>query len=205
MSNVDERHLSHQAETSLSIVEQLKLARNLVVAVLKFYSTPWLGEYLSLQDLSFLQVSQDLSRCLQTLHVSLEFIQRAPAQLSPAMEGIEPVTKSDSCPRDLSKAVEQAKLQYGIRNLTLWSLGTVLPQIGRWSRIEAPDDVLGIRKLSSQVPLLGPKYREVTKKCLDCDFGYGEDLSKPRLRQTVYENLVCELNNMIYSLDINDD
>jgi hypothetical protein len=166
------------------------------VAVLKFYSTPGLGEYFSLQD---------LSRCVQTLHVGLEFIQRPPAQLSPAMEEMESVTKFDSCPRDLSKAVGQARLQYGIRNLTLWSLGTVLLQIGHWSRIETPDDVIGIRKLSSQVPLLGPMYREVTKKYLFCDFGYGEDLSKPRLRQAVYENLVCELNDMIYSLDTNDD
>lgn len=43
---------------------------------------------------------------------------------------------------------------------------------------------------------------ELTNKCLGCDFGYGDDLSKPRLQQAVYEKLVCELDDMIRSLAI---
>ncbi|RSL69906.1 hypothetical protein CEP53_002029 [Fusarium sp. AF-6] len=184
--------LSHSAELSLSIVEQLKLARNIVSAVLKFYSTPWLQEYFSLYDLSFFWMGQDLQSCLRTLHVGAEFVQCLSPDSSMSEDKL-------GC-----AAVEGAKLDHGIRNLTLWSLGTVLLQIGRWSKV-APDDVRSVRKLSSQVPSLGPKYRDLTKKCLECDFGYGDDLSKPRLQQAVYEGLVCELSNMIGSLNMGED
>lgn len=67
--------LSHPVETSLSVVEQLKLARNIVYAVLKFNSTLWLKDYFSLCDLNFFRNGIDLSDYLQTLHVGLEFAQ----------------------------------------------------------------------------------------------------------------------------------
>ncbi|RTE69389.1 hypothetical protein BHE90_016230, partial [Fusarium euwallaceae] len=192
--------LSHPAEMSLSIVEQLKLARNMVSAVLKFYSTPWLQEYFSLYDLSFFWMGQDLQSCLRTLHVGADFVQCPSPDSSMSEDKLGCTVASGFCSAEL----DSAKLEHGIRNLTLWSLGTVLLQIGRWSKV-APDDVRSVRKLSSQVPSLGPKYRDLTKKCLECDFGYGDDLSKPRLQQAVYEGLVCELSNMIGSLDIVED
>ncbi|RSL76653.1 hypothetical protein CEP51_009764 [Fusarium floridanum] len=192
--------LSHSAEMSLSIVEQLKLARNIVSAVLKFYSTPWLHEYFSLYDLSFFWMGQDLQSCLRTLHVGADFVQCPSPDSSMSEDKLGCTVASGFC----SAEVDSAKIDHGIRNLTLWSLGTVLLQIGRWSKV-APDDVRSVRKLSSQVPSLGPKYRDLTKKCLECDFGYGDDLSKPRLQQAVYEGLVCELSNMIGSLDIGED
>ncbi|KAI0856731.1 hypothetical protein F4860DRAFT_491810 [Xylaria cubensis] len=179
-------------EDSLSVVDQLKLARNLVAAVLKFHSTPWLGQYFALTNLSIFQSTPDLSVCLQTLHFGASFVGTS------STDGAEPMS-----PSMLPEAIENAKLEYGIRNLTLWCLGAILLQIGRWAAVDSPDDVLRIRKLSSQVPALGPRYQELTQRCLECDFGYGADLSKPRLQQAVYENVVCELNAMISSLDIN--
>lgn len=195
--------LDRRAETNISIVEQLELARDLVSAMLKFYSTPWLREYFSLYDLSFFYVNEDLSASLKTLHIGLEFVQWPSQYAAQSMQGIQAAQAKAT--DDISGVVENAKSQYGVRNLTLWSLGTILLQIGRWSKIETPDDVPLVRKLASQVPSLGPRYRDLTKKCLDCDFGYGEDLSKPRLQQAVYEGLVCELSDMISSLDIRDE
>ncbi|KAI3336422.1 hypothetical protein HD806DRAFT_5376 [Xylariaceae sp. AK1471] len=187
-------------ESSLSVIDQLKLARNLVTAVLKFHSTPWLGQYFALNDLSVFQSTPDLSTCLQTLHFGAGFITTHPHDMrTSSMDSLE-----SSSPSTLAvEAIEDAKLQYGIRNLTLWCLGTILLQIGRWAAVDSPDDVLTIRKLSSQAPVLGPRYQALTKRCLECDFGYGEDLSKPRLQQAVHENVVCELSDMINSLDIN--
>ncbi|RYC56811.1 hypothetical protein CHU98_g9403 [Xylaria longipes] len=139
------------------------------------------------------QSTPDLSICFQTLHFGANFVGTS------SIDGL----KSMSPPTLVSEAIEDAKLQYGIRNLTLWSLGTILLQVGRWAAVDSPDDVLRIRKLSLQAPALGPRYQELTKICLECDFGYGADLSKPRLQQAVYENVVCELSAMINSLDIN--
>ncbi|KAI3553329.1 hypothetical protein CABS03_12696 [Colletotrichum abscissum] len=196
------------AETTLSIIDQLKLARDMVSAVLKFYSTPWLREYFTLRDLSFFQMSGDFSRCLRTLHLGFDFVQSSAASLPRSMEGIEATAvqdSSDGSPNEVESAAERAKLEYGIRNLTLWSLGITLLQIGRWSSLEAPEDVLSVRRLSRQVPTLGPKYRDLTRKCLECDFGFGDDLLKPRLQQAVYESVVCELSDMIKTLDVSDD
>lgn len=196
------------AETSLSIIDQLKLARDMVSAVLKFYSTPWLREYFTLRDLSFFQMSGDFSRCLRTLHLGFDFVQSSAASLPRSMEGIEVTAmpdNSDGGRNEVETAAERAKLEYGIRSLTLWSLGITLLQIGRWSSLEAPEDVLSVRRLSRQVPTLGPKYRDLTRKCLECDFGFGDDLLKPRLQQAVYESVVCELSDMIKTLNVSDD
>lgn len=202
VTSMNQLVLSQPAETSLTIVDQLKIAHSLASAVLKFHSTPWLREYFSLSDLFlFHDASQnhpDLSASLQTLHLSLTFIQPTPPSTHDSpMEGVEPHPHPSE--------IQPPKLHHPIRNLPLWSLGTALLQIGQWSRqAPPPNHVLAIRKLisSTQIPPLGPKYKELTKKCLDCDFGYGDDLSKPRLQQAVYENLICELGDMIGSLDI---
>lgn len=85
--------------------------------------------------------------------------------------------------------IKNARLQYGIRNMTLWSLGAILLQIGLWARIDSPDDVVTVRRLSSQRSALGPRYQQLTQRCLGCDFGYGDDL-------------VGELNVMINSLSV---
>lgn len=193
------------AEKRISLVEQLELARDLVLMMLKFYSTPWLRRYFSLGDLSFFLVDSDFPASLKTLHISLDFVRRSRTCHSSqsTLKGIVIPAEKDT-PDDLLEAMEHARLQYGVRNLTLWSLGTILLQIGRWSRVEAPDDVALVRRLSSQVSYLGPRYRDLTKKCLECDFGFGDDLSKPRLQQAVYEGLVAELNDIITGLTIQD-
>lgn len=53
--------------------------------------------------------------------------------------------------------------------------------------------------------MLGKRYRDLTKQCLECDFAFGDDLSKPRLQQAVYEHVVCGLTEMIKTLDIQED
>lgn len=186
-------------ESAMTVVDQLKLARNMVVAVLKFHSTPWLQQYFVADDFRFFEVDTKLSSSLRTLHFSVDLISKGRTEPSEScMQGIDMPDTSEA----LIEEVENARMQYGIRNMTLWSLGAILLQIGRWSKISSLDDVVIVRKLSSQVPPLGPRYQQLTKKCLDCDFGYGDDLSKSRLQKALYENLVCELTEMIEGLSI---
>lgn len=190
--------LSHPAERSLGIVDQLKLARNLAFAVLQFHSTPWLRDYFSLRDLSFFKAGHALPKWLETLHVTLDFVQ-------PLVENDAQIRPEASQAGGLDPSVtELAKFQFGVRNLTLWSLGTCLFQIGQWSGLRNVDDIPGVRKAAEQSHL-GPRYRDLTKKCLECDFGNGDDLTKPRLQQAVYEGLVCELTDMIRGLGVDDE
>jgi hypothetical protein len=116
------------------------------------------------------------------------------------MEGIDSTGMSQESPQ----SIDETMLVYGIRNLTLHSLGVVLLQIGRWSRVEA-DDILQVRRLAQQVPRLGPKYRDLMQKCLNCDFGCGSSLTRPQLQQAVFEDVVEELDAMIRCLDISND
>ncbi|KAF6826833.1 hypothetical protein CMUS01_09270 [Colletotrichum musicola] len=150
--------LDDSSKNFFSTVDRLKLAQSLVSAVLKFHSTPWLGDFWRLRDLAFFKSSRDeeVSEALRTLHVS-----------------------------------EDERLFCGIDNLTLHSLGVALLQIDRWTRVE-PGDVLKVRKMALRSSSLGPRYQEITQKCLRCDFGYGADLTKPRLQEAVYDNVAPE-------------
>lgn len=76
------------------------------------------------------------------------------------------------------------------------SLGVALLQIGRWRYLD-PEDVVQIRKLVGQKSRLGPRYDDLTSKCLFCDFGFGADLDRPHLQAAIYENVICELEKMI--------
>jgi hypothetical protein len=206
--------LSRPAETSVTLVDQLTLARSFAMAVLKFHSTPWLREYITIQDFSFFRFDDaDLSSCIQTAHLAFDFVHTS------LREGF-PIPTEDMI---ANEAIEDAKLVHGVRNLTLWGLGTVMYvalktklicldsltvfrlQIGTWSTLDSPDDVVAVRRLAQKVSMLGKRYRDLTKQCLECDFAFGDDLSKPRLQQAVYENVVCGLTEMIKTLDIEED
>jgi hypothetical protein len=192
--------LHHPVETSISMVDQLKLARTIVSAVLHFSSTPWLAEYWGMKDLCFFLDCNDLATSLRTLNLGVRFLGSDAAQLEGAMDGVDSTNVSQESP----PAMDEAMLLYGIRNMTLHSLGAVLLQIGTWNRVEA-DDVLQVRRLAQQVPRLGPKYRDLMQKCLNCDFGCGSNLTRPQLQQAVYEDVFEELDDMIKCLDISND
>ncbi|KAH7191984.1 uncharacterized protein B0J16DRAFT_52428 [Fusarium flagelliforme] len=192
--------LNSSAERSISIVDQLKIAREIASAVLKLHATPWLKDYFNIYDLMLYNTGHDLTTSLKTLHVASDFTKTILTQ-----EQNNAAASSLPTPLTIDDALEVAKLLYGVRNLTLWSLGAILLQVGQWSTLQSLEDVITIRKLSTQASNLGPRYRDLTRKCLDCDFGYGDDLTKPRLQQAVYEGLVGELSEMISTLDVEED
>lgn len=108
--------LSRPTETSVTLVDQLTLARSFAMAILKFHSTPWLGDYVTtIQDFSFFSSDDsDLSSCIQTAHLGFDFVHSSSRDNFPSEDMID------------REAVEDAKLAHGIRNLTLWGLGTVM-------------------------------------------------------------------------------
>ncbi|KAK7954743.1 Lon protease like peroxisomal [Apiospora saccharicola] len=147
-----------------SVLRQLVLARDLVSTVLRFYSTPWLAEYITAKDILFIGKlnTNDLAQHLDTLHLETTFHHDSGSAMG------DPAS---------SKAYEDAKIQYGVRNITLWCLGTMLLQIASWRQVDATDDVSTIRRLSGMTYCPGPRYQRLTKKCLECDFGCGDDLT----------------------------
>ncbi|KAK0644628.1 hypothetical protein B0T16DRAFT_332677 [Cercophora newfieldiana] len=176
----------------LSVQHQLQLAFRIASAVLKFNSTPWLGEYWGLHDLHLFERDSDLPASLQTIHLGATKVTGNPSLMQ--------VDVSDGT----TSALEDAKLIHGIQNPTMYNLGIVLLSIGRWSPVD-PYDVLKARRVASQTCPLGPRYRELTRKVLDCDFGYGKDLKKPKLQEAVYKDVLLELESMISALSFDEE
>lgn len=189
--------LGQPVHNRLDIVSQLRLAHCLVSTVLKFNSTPWLNDIWSVGDIAFFRQGDDLTKSLQTLHLGAELIHSVPGSEDFIMEVESPANSAHL-------SVEDARYKHGVGNITLFSLGAALLAIGRWERVDH-NDIEGIRRLASQGSYLGPVYQELTQKVLDCDFGYGKDLKKPRLQEAIYEMVILELESMIASLDISRD
>ena len=58
------------------------------------------------------------------------------------------------------------------------------------------------RRLAAYQTPLGPKYQKIARKCLQCTFRSGTDLTKEELQSEVYDDVVCQLERMIESLSI---
>ncbi|KAG4274723.1 hypothetical protein FPRO04_09087 [Fusarium proliferatum] len=181
--------LAQSRNDELSVPSQLHLALRIVLAVLKFNSTSWLGECWGLQDLYFFEQGSDLTASLRTLHIGIDWSKRSPGEL------MEVDSAGDS------RSFEDAKLVHGIRNATIYNLGVALLAIGRWTPVDS-NDILHVRRMASQTCPLGSKYHEMTQKVLECDFGCGKDLSRPQLQQAIYDGIVLELESMISSLSL---
>ncbi|ORY11614.1 hypothetical protein BCR34DRAFT_601219 [Clohesyomyces aquaticus] len=189
--------LRHDEDWSLDIVDQLKLAHKIALAILQFHETPWLTQNWRLHDLSYFgHTGQYEEAVLQTLHLSSQI---APARgiEPPTMEGVESATE-----------VISEEEYFGIENPTLFSLGVALMELARWEPLESmsnqkdPNAILTARRVSRRSTPLGPKYQEIVRKCLQCNFGFGTDLNKEELQAAVYGDVVLPLEKMIETLSI---
>jgi hypothetical protein len=175
----------------LGIVDQLRIAHRLAIAVLQ-YETPWLPDHWRLLDMKYLETSGTMdATALRTLHLSSEIKKRPNTAQT---DGIK-----------FAKDAVTNQMRQGITNSTLFCLGVALLEIAYWSPIEekaTEDDdnnpVLTARRLQKdRAPPLGPEFQRIAKRCLSCDFGFGDQLSEKGLQSAVYTNVVCELEELI--------
>ncbi len=176
---------------SISVNEQLRLALRLARSMLQYHSTPWWRGNWTLSDISYFDVDAELSVSLATLHID--------AKLAPKGDRLD-MTEVQTQISTTASDDARAQMYFGIRNATIYNLGAALLQIGRWEALDAGDVVL-IREKAGTPSRLGPRYDDLTAKCLYCDFGLGGDLSKPQLQGAVYENVVAELEQMVALLE----
>uniref|UniRef100_A0A093V9Z9 Lon protease like 2, peroxisomal n=1 Tax=Talaromyces marneffei PM1 TaxID=1077442 RepID=A0A093V9Z9_TALMA len=164
--------LSQPLDNTLTVVDQLKL------------------------DIGFFRCGDEFSDAsLRSLHVTTGFS-------SESHDDQVCIDATEDYPKlNMSTVIEDAKFQYGIRNLPLYCLGVVLLQIGHWALVDG-GDIGRIRRLAVQSCRLGPRYKNIAQRCLDCDFGFGNDLCTPQLQQAVQSSVLDELTDMIDSLDI---
>lgn len=176
---------------SISVNEQLRLALRLARSMLQYHSTPWWRGNWTLSDISYFDVDAELSLSLATLHID--------AKLAPKRDRLDMTDVQTNVSASVSDDA-RAQMHFGIRNVTIYNLGAALLQIGRWEALDASDVVL-IREKAAAPSRLGPRYDDLTARCLYCDFGLGGDLNKPQLQGAVYENVVAELEQMVALLE----
>ena len=174
-------------DPGIAVHEQLRLALRLARSVLQYHSTPWWRRTWSLSDLSYFDTETELSASLATLHIGAELgsNKRDPMALETLVADV-PTPPADN----------EAELSCGILNATLYSLGAALVQIGHWVTLDMTD-VVAVRKVGAKPSRLGPRYDELTERCLACVFGYGADLSKPQLQNAIYGTVIHELEDMV--------
>lgn len=174
-----------RVDNTLLVPEQLRLALRLVKGVLQFHSTPWLRSQWQLQDLYYFEPSNILATSLETLHISSNLTKSSHDSLD--------------IPRDqMAKAPDKA-----IRNITMYRLGVALLQIGQWVPLQ-PDDTAQVQHvidLSTSCWPLGEQYHRITQKCLNCQFGFGNNLSEVDLQRAIYWEVVCGLEELIRKVD----
>jgi hypothetical protein len=189
--------MRQDVDDAIAVEDQLKLAHKTALAFLQYNNTHWLLERWRLRELSYFGNHTKFNETsLETLHLSSRIT--APSQpITKPMEGIEATTGPGE------------DIRYGINNFPLFFLGVALLEIAQWKPIEESmtdrddnNEVYAARRLASGRALLGPLYQNIARKCLQCNFGVGTDLSKETLQAAVYNDVVCELEGMIKQLSI---
>jgi hypothetical protein len=172
--------------------EKFRLARLLTLAVLKFWSTPWLKETWSSSDVHFLNLSE-------------EFDLRSPclvATLSTDTGAL--VAQSQASSDHTASAIAT--------NAMLFNLGVALLELGYdapFQSLRQPQDVeksagspyvdfFTAKRLGERVHReLNSAYGRIVKRCLICDFGAGDNLDSIELQSAIVVHVVHELERCL--------
>ncbi|KAK3326656.1 hypothetical protein B0H66DRAFT_551463 [Apodospora peruviana] len=180
--------------TAVSDSDRITIALNLVQAVLKFHSTPWWRSTGCVLDLvSFFSPQSpanttsnnedDLASSLDTLHIS------TPVDYHHNQPNASPPT-----PPEDDEIAKWAEENHGIRNLTLYSLGVALLQIGLWDGSVSWSDHVQVRRKTARLSYLGKKYRNAARRLIECNFGQdSDDLEDEKLQRAVFTSVVGDL------------
>ncbi|KAI9652568.1 MAG: hypothetical protein M1831_006671 [Alyxoria varia] len=173
--------------------KSIRTAKELALALLNFYSTPWFRGSWSSSDVFFHQQESAKHRC-RTVDEDTPYVD-------------VPITSLDST-RSTGPLCPAPAL---VANQYLYNLGIVMLEIAFRSPLQSMrkridldschdhrhQDYFTAERISRTASsMLGQKYSQIARKCLRCDFGRGDDLAKADLQHTVYKDVVCELEEM---------
>jgi len=161
--------------------DRVRLAKTLAVAVLQYYSTPWLKKSWRSEDIYFFTSSLTLP------HLNVRV--KGPCdQLSQA-----PMTP----PHSLA------------RNPLLFSLAVVLLEIAYKSKLDnlqSPVDLVDgpgyteffvARRLATSAETDMPgKYHKIVERLIECDFACGSDMEDPKLQAAFHNDVICPLEEL---------
>jgi hypothetical protein len=178
------------------IPDKLRLARLLSMAVLRFHSTPWLGEVWRSQDVFFFGSEELSQNSLGPPYLSARFPEASEKPTGQPISGHQ----ANQNFRSLAP------------NNVLFSLGVILLELGFERPIrdlQEPEDqkdgqaneyteYFTARRLALSRAVsrkLGPRYSRLVNRCLFCDFGLGGEyeLDSTELQNEFFQEVVCKL------------
>ncbi|KAF2036133.1 hypothetical protein EK21DRAFT_52993 [Setomelanomma holmii] len=190
-----------EADDSVQVEDQLKLAHKTALSILQYNDTPWLADRWRLGNMGYFGTPQTFDEvALKTVHLSsqISWPKGSASEVPQVMEGVQ---NTDNTVSD--------EIKYGINNLPLFFLGVALLEIAHWKPLESKmiprdqeDQVYTARRLAQGRAYLGPEYQKIAQKCLQCNFGFGTKLNSKSLQTAVYNDVVCELEGMIERLAV---
>lgn len=179
-------------EKSLGLFERIQLAKHLATAVLYFHATPWLDEAWRSKDV---HLFQNANRPPQYPQLPLPYISTlVRGQTFPG--GFKGSSSGD---------------HYIIRNRTLFSLGVIFLELAFEAPLKSLQNPTDLQQGESEVlteyftalrlskrisSRVCKSYQEVVEKCLQCDFGCGNDFNNISLQEAFYRSVIGELDRL---------
>lgn len=187
-------NLTKQGSNCASVLplhRRITLAKELATAVLQFHATPWLLNSICSNDVLLPGISEVTSTDGKALHEPYVDVS--------IMGPHGPPTRQTTFP---SRTL--------IRNRLLFSLGVMLLELAYQAplhSLQKPMDVdahvttntdyhTADRVRHEAASILGPRYAEVVRKCIQCDFGRGDDLGEIQLQEGFHQDVICELEEL---------
>ncbi len=178
----------------IPLAEKLNLAKILALAVLQFYSTPWLKSEWQSQDVVFFGIQDFANDPLRMPYLR----SRVLTQRNATDRQVIISTAGTECSN-------VTHLRSPVRNQTLYSLGVMLIELAYDSPLQdlksAEDDqgdphtlYWAATRLGDRVwRILGPNYADAVKICLHGAFGASSELEDMRVQKAFFDEVVQKL------------
>ena len=178
----------------IPIVQRLQYAKLLSQATLNYFATPWMQSPWSSKDIIVYDPAAASAVSSKTLQEAELFVNVSVRDLT-----------SDNAERSITFDPPF------IHNATLFNLGVVLLELAHERPIQEmcieSDNLPGLppamtdcfaafRQAKEVTSCLGPKFSDIVRKCLYCDFGQGWDLQNLSLQEAVHREVVSELDRL---------
>lgn len=183
-----------QSMVRIPLIERLRLAKILAIAVLQYHATPWLRRSWRKEDVLFLGLDMN----------SPKF--NIPSLANPCLN------VKVRGPNETASRTSTFPLDNPIRNPLIFSLGVLLLEIAYSASLESlqrSNDItsrqndpnylefyLARRISKSGCTGMGTIYDKIVEKLVECDFGCGSDLVNVDLQAAFHDHVIRPLEEM---------
>ncbi len=185
------RQRKDSPEATMSSFERVRLARQLATAVLQFHATPWLKGSWRSSDVFLYGIDPKTFQAIAEVNEPY----------------LDVLVKGPRCAITRTPTLPSRTL---IRNPFLFGLGVMLLELVHQAplrTLQKPIDIdinedsnteyyIADRVRLGSSRLLGGRYAEVARKCVQCDFGRGSDLNDVAFQEVFYREVVEELEGL---------